>query len=227
MTGQAIAGTAGGAGERRLMVGIVEDRDEIRLSLQAIIDEAEGFRCVAAWSTMEQALREIRPPLPDVLLVDLNLPGMDGIEGIRRLRERHPALVLLVLTVFGDDRRIFDALCAGATGYLLKNTSRRKLLESLREAVSGGAPMSPQVARRVIELFREVRPPAREDHDLTPHEVRVLKLLADGHNYRSAAAELGTSYSTVNYHLQQIYRKLQVHGKSEAVAKVLRQGLLR
>jgi DNA-binding NarL/FixJ family response regulator len=216
-----------GANGPRLRVAIIEDRDQIRLSLSSIIDEAPGFRCVAAWSTMEQALREIAAPLPDVTLVDLGLPGIDGIEGIKLLRERFPALVLLVLTVFADDRRIFDALCAGATGYLLKNTPRRKLLESLREAVDGGAPMSPQIARRVIALFREIRPPAQADHALTSHEVRVLRLLADGHNYKSAAAELGTSYSTVNYHLQQIYRKLQVHGKSEAVAKAMRQGLLK
>ena len=210
-----------------LRIAIVEDRDDIRLSLAAILDEAPGFRCVSAWSTMELALREIAPPLPDIVLVDINLPGMDGIEGIRRLKERFPSLVLLVLTVFGDDRRIFDALCAGARGYLLKNMSRRKLLESLHEAAAGGAPMSPQIARRVIDLFRDVRPPAHAEHELTPHEVRVLKLFSDGHNYRSAAIELKTSYSTVNYHLQQIYRKLQVHGKSEAVAKALRQGLLR
>jgi DNA-binding NarL/FixJ family response regulator len=211
----------------QLRIAIVEDRDDIRLSLSAIIDQATGYSCVAAWSTMESALREIERPLPDVVLVDLNLPGMDGIEGIRRLRERFPRLVLLVLTVFGDDRKIFDALCAGATGYLLKNTPRRRLLESLREASDGGSPMSPQIARRVIELFRDVRPKAQAECDLTPHELRVVKLLADGHNYRSAAEVLGTSYSTVNYHLQQIYRKLQVHGKSEAVAKALRQGLLR
>jgi len=210
-----------------LRVALVEDRDEIRLSLQALLDEAPGFRCAAAWSTMEQALREVGPPLPHVILVDINLPGMNGIEGIARLRECFPDLVPLVLTVFGDDRRIFDALCAGARGYLLKNTPRKKLLESLREAAEGGAPMSPQIARRVIELFREVRPPAHAAHELTPHEVRVLKLIADGHNYRSAAAELGTTASTINYHLQQIYRKLEVHGKSEAVAKALRQGLLR
>ena len=111
-----------------LRVAIVEDRDDIRLSLSAILDEAPGFRCEAAWSTMEMALREIVRPLPDVVLVDINLPGMDGIEGITRLRERFQNLVLLVLTVFGDDRRIFDALCAGANGYLLKNTSRRRLL---------------------------------------------------------------------------------------------------
>lgn len=210
-----------------LAVALVEDREDIRLSLTALLDEATGFRCRAAWGTMERALEEIGAPLPDVVLVDINLPGMDGIEGIARLRARYPDLILLVLTVFGDDRRIFDALCAGARGYLLKNTPRRKLLESLREAAEGGAPMSPQIARRVIELFRDVRPKARAEHDLTPHEIRVLTLIADGHNYRSAAAELRASTSTVNYHLQQIYRKLEVHGKSEAVAKALRQGLLR
>jgi DNA-binding NarL/FixJ family response regulator len=214
-------------GVQPLSVAVVEDRDEIRASLAAILDEAPGFRCAAAWSTMESALRLLAPPLPDVILVDLNLPGMDGVEGIRQLGARYEGLKLVVFTVFGDDARIFEALCAGASGYLLKNTSRAKLLEGVREAAAGGAPMSPSVARRVLELFRRVRPPAAPETDLTPHELRVLKLFADGHNYKSAAAELKTSYSTVNYHLQQIYRKLQVHGKSEAVAKALRAGLLR
>ena len=151
---------------------------------------------------------------------------MSGIEGIRLLKERHPDLRMLVLSVYGDDERIFDALCAGARGYLLKKTPPAKLLESLRECVAGGAPMSPEVARRVIDLFRQFRPPEKADYSLTPHELRLLKMLVDGHNYKTAAAELGVSVNTVSFHMKNVYEKLQVHSKSEAVSKALRDHLV-
>ena len=151
---------------------------------------------------------------------------MSGIEGIRILKERYPNLLLLMLTVYDDDDRIFDALCAGACGYLLKRTSPARLLESLREAVTGGAPMSPEVASRVITLFREIRPSERTDYELTPHESRLLKLLVEGHNYTTAAEELNVSYNTVKFHMRHIYEKLQVHSKSEDVAKAMRERLI-
>jgi DNA-binding NarL/FixJ family response regulator len=176
---------------------------------------------------MEEALEGIKREVPDIALCDLGLPGMSGIEGIRILKERYPELQLLVLTVYDDDDRIFDALCAGACGYLLKRTSSAKLLESLREAATGGAPMSPEVAHRVIKLFREIRPPERADYELTPHESRLLKLLVEGHNYTTAAEELGVSYNTVKFHMRHVYAKLQVHSKSEAVAKALKDHLFR
>jgi DNA-binding NarL/FixJ family response regulator len=134
--------------------------------------------------------------------------------------------LFLTLTVYEDDERIFDALCAGASGYLLKKTAPARLLESLREAVEGGAPMSPEIARRVVELFREIRPPDRADYRLTPHETRILKLLVEGHNYKTAAAELAVTPSTINFHLRNIYEKLQVHSKTEAVVKALRNRLV-
>ena len=151
---------------------------------------------------------------------------MSGVEGIPHLRQRFPDTVLVVLTIYEDNERIFDALCNGANGYLLKNTPPAKLLEALREAVEGGSPMSPEIARRVVELFRRVRPPKRAQYDLTPHEVRLLRLLVDGHSYRTAAVELGVRVSTIGFHVQNIYTKLQVHSKSEAVARALREGLL-
>jgi DNA-binding NarL/FixJ family response regulator len=131
-----------------------------------------------------------------------------------------------MLTVYDDDERIFDAMCAGASGYLLKKTPPFRLLESLREVASGGAPMSPEVAKRVIALFREIRPPDRAAYELTPHETRLLKLLVQGHNYKTAAAELGVTVHTVSFHLRSIYEKLQVHSKSEAVAKALQNRLV-
>jgi DNA-binding NarL/FixJ family response regulator len=133
---------------------------------------------------------------------------------------------VLILTIYDDDERIFEAMCAGASGYLLKKTPPARLLENLKEAVSGGAPISPEVALRVIKLFREVRPPERADYDLTPYETRLLKLLVKGHNYKTAAAELSVSVHTVSFHLRSIYSKLQVHSKTEAVAKALHNRLV-
>src|SRR5947207_4178439 len=141
-----------------IRVAIVEDRREIREGLATIINGTPGFRCTGAYRSMEEALEHIGHHVPDVVLNDIGLPGMSGIDGIRILKERHPSLLLLMLTIYDDDERIFDALCAGASGYLLKNTQPARLLEALRETVAGGAPMSPEVARRVIALFRDFRP---------------------------------------------------------------------
>jgi len=209
-----------------IRVAIVEDRRELREGLAILINGTEGFRCSGTYRSMEEALQRIPHEPPDVVLNDIGLPGMSGIEGIRILKERYPQLVILMLTVYDDDDRIFDAICAGASGYLLKKTPPARLLEALREAVAGGAPMSPEVARRVITLFREVRPPERADYELTPHETRLLKLFVEGHNYKTAAEELGVTVHTISFHLRSIYEKLQVHSKSEAVAKALRNRLV-
>jgi DNA-binding NarL/FixJ family response regulator len=209
-----------------IRVGIVEDQRRTREGLFALIDGSEGFRCVGSWPAMETALGAQPSEPPDAILVDLGLPGMSGIEGIPLLRDRYPKAVLVVLTVYEDNQRVFGALCAGANGYLLKNTPPIKLLDSLREAVNGGAPMSTEIARQVVELFRRFRPPAKADYNLTPHEVRLLKLLVEGHSYKTAAMELGVSVSTVAFHIQSIYGKLQVHSKSEAVARALKENLL-
>ncbi len=209
-----------------IKVAIIEDQLEVRESLRILIDGTEGLRTTGTFRTMESALECIGNDVPDVALVDIGLPGMSGIAGIRELRRRYSGIVPLMLTVYDDDDRIFDALCAGACGYLLKKTPPARLLESLKEAVAGGAPMSPEVARRVITLFQKVRPPARADYQLTPHEARVLRLLVEGENYKTAAAALGVSVNTVAFHMRHIYEKLQVHSKSEAVAKALRAGLV-
>jgi DNA-binding NarL/FixJ family response regulator len=206
-------------------VAIVEDDRRIREGLQALINGTDGYRCTAAFRSMEDALARPWPEAPDVVLVDIGLPGMSGLEGLGVLRERYPEAALVMLTVYEDDERIFDALCAGACGYLLKRVPPARLLESLREAKQGGAPMSPEVARRVVSIFRSVRPPSQAEHDLTPHETRLLKLLVEGHNYKSAAAELGVTFHTVAFHIRNIYEKLHVHSKSEAVAKALRHRL--
>lgn len=211
---------------RQVAVGIIEDQRRTREGLRTLIDGSEGFSCVGAWGSMEEALTRGWAQPPQVILVDLGLPGMSGIEGIGELRQRCPESALVVLTVYEDNERVFQALCAGATGYLLKNTAPAKLLDGLREAVRGGAPMSPEIARQVVELFRRFRPPEKANYDLTPHEVRLLRLLVEGHSYKTAAAELAVSVNTIAFHVQKIYGKLEVHSKSEAVARALRENLL-
>lgn len=214
-------------GATPLAVAIVEDQVRIREGLKILIDGTEGYQCTGVFGSMEEALRDLHEPTPDVVLVDIGLPRMSGIEGIRMLKERHPNLPMLVLTVYEDNKRIFDAICAGACGYLLKKTPPARLLESLKEAADGGAPMSPEVANKVIALFREFHPPEGANYRLTPHEIRMLKLLVEGHNYKTAAVELSVSVNTIRFHMRSIYEKLHVHSKSEAVAKALRERIVR
>ena len=207
-------------------VAIVEDQHEIREGLRLLIDGTPGFRCTGRFRTMEQAMEGLHEP-PHVVLLDIGLPGMSGIDGARWLRERFPGTAALILSVYDDDERVFEAMCAGASGYLLKNTAPARLLEGIAEVAAGGAPMSPEVARRVIQLFRAVKPPGRADYQLTPHELRLLQMLVDGHNYKTAGTELGVTVNTISFHMRRIYEKLQVHSKSEAVAKALRHGLVK
>src|SRR5215475_163048 len=208
-----------------IRIGIIEDKREIREGLALLIGANPDFQSIGAWPSAEEAIPAVDADPPDVILVDLELPGMSGIECIRLLKEKHSRLLTLVLTVYDDDDRIFQAVCAGACGYLLKRTPPARLLEAIVEAFEGGSPMSPGVARRVLELFRQYRPPHPSDHDLTPHQIRLLKLFVDGHNYKSAAVELGVTVNTIGFHVQQIYSKLHVRSKSQAVAKALRNGI--
>jgi DNA-binding NarL/FixJ family response regulator len=209
-----------------IRAAIIEDQRRTREGLRALIDGSEGYECVGAWASVEESLEFDRLADVDVMLLDLGLPGMSGIEGIGALRKVCPDTAIVVLTVYEDNDRVFRALCAGAVGYLLKNTPAAKLIEGLREAVDGGSPMSPEIARRVVEIFRKFQPPEKVEYDLTPHELRLLKLLVQGHSYRSAATQLGASINTIAFHIKNIYGKLQVHSKSQAVARALNEGLL-
>lgn len=209
-----------------IKVAIIEDLRDVREGLAMLIGGTSGFRCVGRFRSMEEAIMHITREMPDIVLTDIGLPGIDGIEGIRRLRRSYPKMPFIALTVYDDDERIFDALCAGACGYLLKNTQPARLLDALREVAAGGAPMSPEVAMRVIKLFQEFAPPKTSPCHLTLQEKHLLKLLIDGHSYKTAAYELKISYHTVSFHLRNIYEKLQVHSKSEAVAKALREKLV-
>ena len=210
----------------QIHVTLIEDERDVREGLTVLINGSPGFCCIASFRSMEDALHSTWGRIPDVVLTDIGLPGMSGIEGTRVLKERYPNLPVVALTVYDDDEGVFAALCAGASGYLLKNTTPVRLLESLKEVASGGAPMSPTVAHRVIKLFRQFRPPETATHDLTGQETQLLKLIVDGHTYKTAASKLEITVRTVSFHLHNVYQKLQVHSKTEAVAKALREHLV-
>ncbi len=209
-----------------LRVVIIEDLREIREGLTALINGTAGFECVSSYGMMETALARIEGDKPNVILTDLGLPGMSGTEGIIRIRQIFPEIPIIALTIYDNDTEIFNALCNGANGYLLKNTPPARLLEALQEVVEGGAPMSPNIAARVVNLFRTFRPPEHADYHLTPQETELLKLLVEGHHKKTAAREMKISINTVSFHLKNIYCKLQVHSKTEAVAKALREKII-
>jgi DNA-binding NarL/FixJ family response regulator len=209
-----------------LLVGLVEDDDLVREGLRVLIDGSPGFHCVGAWPTVEDALAALPANVPDVLLMDIQLPGLSGAEGVRLVRARHPAIEVLMLTVLAERARIFESICNGACGYLLKNTPPARLLAALREAKDGGSPMSPEIARKVVELFHTTLPPPVAESLLTPQETRLLFLLAEGHGYQAAAERMVVSVNTVRNYVRSVYEKLHVHSSSEAVSKALRLGLI-
>jgi DNA-binding NarL/FixJ family response regulator len=215
-----------------LQVALVEDQTQTRQGLTALIDGTQGYRCAGAWRTCEEMLDRLPAARPDVLLLDIGLPGMSGVDGARRAREIFAELPILMLTVHEDNDLVLEALCAGACGYLVKKTPPARLLEAIREAHAGDSPMSSHIARRVVEVLRVLRAKAvpeaggEENGHLTVREREILGGLAAGHTYQTAARSLGISTDTVRFHIRKIYRKLHVHSQSEAVAKALRKGLL-
>jgi DNA-binding NarL/FixJ family response regulator len=209
-----------------IAVALVEDDRRFRDAMRRLVEGFPGFSCVADYGSVEEALRGKPTMSPQVVLLDINLPGLSGDEGVGLVRERFPEAVVLMLTVFEDEDRIFRSLCNGAGGYILKRTPPVRLLGYLREAASGGAPMSPEIARKVIGLFKDLAPPLRLDCKLTPQELRLLALLAEGHSYQGAADALGVTINTVRNYVRSIYDKLHVHSKSAAVSKALRAGLI-
>ena len=206
----------------KITVAIVEDHAELRRSWCEIIKAAPSFECMSTYANAEDALREIPILKPDVVLMDINLPGMSGIECTRLLRTRNPRQQVLILTVYEDSDRIFEALEAGASGYLLKRTSPEQLLEGIIEVRNGGSPMTSEVARKVVQSFRRpARFKAAEDAKLTPREEEILKLLAQGYVTKEISDKLGISYYTAQTHLKNIYEKLHVRSRTEAVLKYL------
>ncbi len=203
-----------------IAVAVVEDRPEEREYLAELLNESPGFRCVAACSTGAEALEVLPACLPEIVLMDIQLPGMSGIECVNRLRAVLPKTQVMMLTVLEDHDLIFRSLAAGATGYLLKKTPAAKLLEAIRELRDGGAPMSGQIARKVVAAFRQAHSGTVAATELSPVEHTVLESLARGLLYKEVAEELNISMSTVRTHVWHIYRKLQVHNRTEAVIKL-------
>lgn len=210
-----------------IRVAIVEDMSAIRDGLVRLIDQTPGLKIVGSFASMEEALAAMETDAPDVVLADIGLPGLSGIAGVRRLKEMHPNLAILMLTVYDDNEHVFEAVCAGASGYLLKDTAPERLREAIRELASGGAPMTPVIARKVITMFQRTATGHKPSAGLTPREVEVLRLLADGHSYKTAADTLGVSMDTFRFHVRNTYDKLHVHSKSEAVFRAVKSGILR
>lgn len=207
-----------------ITVSIVEDNDQLRNTLARVLNRAEGVQCLSQFANAEDALKTLPLEKPDVVLMDINLPGgMNGVECVRQLKPLCPGTQVIMLTVYEDTENIFNALAAGATGYLLKRTPRAELLEAIRDVLKGGSPMTTHIARKVVQSFQRPVPSAPPLADLSPREKEVLDCLAQGFLYKEIAEKLGISYETVHTYIRRIYEKLQVRTRTEAVAKFLRQ----
>ena len=210
----------------RIGVALVEDKRLTREGLGALLDGSPGLRCVGLYGSVEQALAGLVDAPCEVLLLDIHLPGMSGVAGVRVLTDKYPEMRVLMLTVYEEEEKVFDSICNGASGYLLKKTPPAQLVDAVRQARLGGTPLSPEVAGHIVRCFRKTRSAARPEPLLTPQEVRLLRLLADGHSYQSASGALGVTINTIRDHVRAIYEKLHVHSRSEAVSKGLRRQLI-
>lgn len=214
------------ADQPALAVSVVDDDRGTREGLAALIGGTPGFRCVGTYASVEEALKRLATAVPDVLLLDIHLPGLTGSEGVRLLREKYPHTQVLMLTVFADEERVFESLCNGACGYLLKKTPPARLLDAIIEAREGGAPMSPDIARKIVVALQKSGPLEKPEQALTPHETRIVRMLAEGDSYQEVGERLGITVNTVRNYIRRIYEKLQVHTKSQAVSKALRGRLI-
>jgi DNA-binding NarL/FixJ family response regulator len=206
-----------------ITVSIVEDSDKFRGTMARLLDRAEGFSCLSQYPNAEEALQGLPKDRPHVVLMDINLPGMNGVECVRQLKRLLPEVQVIMLTVYEDTENIFNALTAGAMGYMLKRTSRDELLEAIREVHRGGSPMTTHIARKVVSSFQRTAASAAATENLSQREQEVLDLLSQGLIYKEIAEKLGISYETVHTYIRRIYEKLQVRTRTEAVAKFLRR----
>src|SRR5262245_35875777 len=209
-----------------IRVAIIDDDRALLVGLSRIIGAADGFQCAGTFTCVQQAERELARISPDVLLLDIELPGVPGDQAVELLHRKSPAMQILMLTVFSDRAKVFASICNGARGYLLKSTPPAKLLDAIRAAHDGGSPISPEIARHIVGLFQKTGPPQLPAEALTTQEQRLLSLIAEGYSYQSAADKMNISVNTVRNYIRSIYDKLHVHSKSEAVSRALRQGLI-
>ena len=206
-----------------ISVSIVEDNDKLRATLARVLNRAEGFRCLSQYANAEDALKDLPQVRPDVVLMDINLPGMNGVQCVRQLKTLLPQIQVMMLTVYEDTENIFNALAAGASGYMLKRTSSKELLEAIQDVQRGGSPMTMHIARKVVQSFQRTSASAQSTENLSEREQQVLDLLSQGLMYKEIAEKLGISYETVHTYIRRIYEKLQVRTRTEAVAKFLRR----
>jgi RNA polymerase sigma factor (sigma-70 family) len=206
-----------------ITVSIVEDSDKLRETLVRVLNRADGFRCVSHYANAEDALKDLPQAKPDVVLMDINLPGMNGVECVRQLKKIAPDIQMMMLTVYEDTENIFDALAAGASGYMLKRTAGKELLEAIQEVKRGGSPMTTHIARKVVQSFQRSAAAEAQSESLSEREQQVLDLLSQGLMYKEIADKLSISYETVHTYIRRIYEKLQVRTRTEAVAKFLRR----
>jgi len=208
-------------------IWLVEDNSAYRRTVGRLIDRLSGFRCARLFTNCEDALAAMTATseVPEIILLDVGLPGMSGLEGIRHFKERAPGVHVIVLTVFDDREKIFNAICAGASGYLLKTATEERIGEALREVLNGGAPMTASIAQKVLERFSQLAGP-RGEYGLTGREQEILELMVEGLIKKEIADRLSLSYHTVDSHLRNIYSKLQVHNRSEAVGKAVKERLV-
>lgn len=206
-----------------ITVSIVEDNEQLRTTLARVLNRSEGFRCVSHYGSAEAALEGLPKDWPEVVLMDINLPGLNGVECVRQLKPRLPDTQAIMLTVYEDTDNIFNALAAGAAGYLLKRTKTPELLEAIREVQRGGSPMTTHIARKVTQSFQRSGPSPQPAENLSQREQEVLDCLSQGLIYKEIAEKLGISYETVHTYIRRIYEKLQVRTRTEAVAKFLKR----
>jgi DNA-binding NarL/FixJ family response regulator len=212
--------------EDPIRVALVEDKRLIREGLGSILDRAAGLRCVGTYASVELALPALEETPCDVLLLDIHLPGMSGVEAVKVFRDRFPDMRILMLTVYEEEEKVFESIRNGACGYLLKKTPPAQIVEAVRQARGGGSTLSPEVARQVVEHFQKTPGASRRESSLTAQERSLLRLLAEGYSYQASAERLGVSINTIRDHIRSVYDKLHVHSKSEAVSKALRGRLI-
>jgi DNA-binding NarL/FixJ family response regulator len=210
-----------------IKVAVFEDNKKLRESLEQLIDSAEGMICTGAFANADKLIQNMQLATPDVVMMDINMPGISGIEAVKVIKEKFPDVRILMQTVFDDNDKIFAAICAGASGYMLKKTTPQKMLEAVRETYAGGAPMTSSVAAKVLQMFRlQTKAEKHEFIDLSEREKEILGLLVKGKSYKAIASACFISIDTVSTHVRHIYEKLHVHSKSEAVAKAIFQKLV-
>ncbi len=211
-------------------VTIFEDRKAVREAISLLVEGTSGLELVGAYPDCSDLESRIHQSQPDVVLMDIEMPGMNGVEAVKIIKREFPSITVVMQTVFEDDDKVFDAICSGASGYLLKDTPPSRLMESIKEAFEGGAPMSPSIAKKTLNLFQKYLSPlsdkAHEDYQLSPREKEVLEWLVKGYSYKMIAASCTISFDTVRTHIRNIYHKLHVASMSEAVAKAIRERLV-